>query len=235
MKLGFAQIPLPYNDIGILYKYEKSIGALIHSEGWGFNIRRGKHVTGTTKRMFELEIVGMKHPKEIKSVNPLFPEAKSYFYGKMNTFTILRYGIGLQHVLFDKGERGGVQVRYNLYGGIAPGLTKPVYLFIVYSNQNNQIREIEKYDPQVHYLDNILGRAPFTYGLTELKLHPGIYGKFGLNFDYAAGREDLGSLEAGVVVDAYPNAIPIMAYAKNKNIFISLYLSAHFGKRFNKY
>lgn len=236
LKSVFSQVPLPYDDKGVLYKYEKSVGAMIHSDGWGLNIRRGKHITGTTKRMFELEVVSMKHPKEIKSVNPLFNDAKSYFYGKMNTFTIVRYGIGLQHILFDKGEKSGVQVRYSLYGGVAPGITKPVYLFIVYSNPPYKPDlQIEKYDPQVHYLDNIWGRAPFTYGLNQLSLHPGIYGKFGLSFDYARKQEDLSSLETGLIVDAYPYAIPIMAYAKNKSVFISLYLSAHFGMRFNKH
>ena len=68
----------------MLYRNEQSFGIILHSNGWGINYNRGKHVTGYKKRMFEFDFVGMKHPKEVKTVHN--ENAKSYVYGKLNTF-----------------------------------------------------------------------------------------------------------------------------------------------------
>ena len=59
--------------------------------------RKGKNITANKKRMWEAEIVNMKHPKEVRSVNPYFDNAKSFFYGKLNSMMVVRAGIGQQH------------------------------------------------------------------------------------------------------------------------------------------
>ncbi|MBK6640426.1 MAG: hypothetical protein IPG39_03915 [Bacteroidetes bacterium] len=64
-----------------LLKNEFSFGANIHTSGWGFDFRKGKNITANKKRMWEAEIVNMKHPKEVRSVNPYFDNAKSFFMG----------------------------------------------------------------------------------------------------------------------------------------------------------
>ena len=58
------------NNAGVQYKYEMSFGILAHSNGFGGNFRRGKHLTGYKKRIWEIEVVNMKHPKEYKTYNP---------------------------------------------------------------------------------------------------------------------------------------------------------------------
>ncbi|MFH0867027.1 MAG: hypothetical protein V1904_12595, partial [Bacteroidota bacterium] len=87
------------NDAKILLRKEKSGFVMLHTSGIGLGYRSGKHITGYKKRMFEIEITGMKHPKEIKSINPYFDNAKSYVYGKENYFFILRGGMGRQKVI----------------------------------------------------------------------------------------------------------------------------------------
>jgi hypothetical protein len=216
-----------------LMKDEFSFGLNFHSSGWGFDFRRGKHITGFKKRMFEAEIVNMKHPKEIRSVNPYFDNAKSFFYGKMNTFTVIRAAIGQQQVLFSKAERGGVEVRLNYTAGLSLGLAKPVYLNILYPTLIEGEYEVvvEKYDPNKHFVDNIYGRAPFTEGFSEIKPYPGGYAKFGVSFEYGTMADDVKAIEAGVTIDVYGKEIPIMAFTENQQFFLNFYINLLYGRK----
>jgi hypothetical protein len=90
-------------DVNVLYKNESTIGAYIHTAGGiGIAYRRGQHVSATRKRMLEVEIQNFKHPKEVKSVNPVYDNAKGFVYGKLNSFLILRPGVGFQNALYQK-------------------------------------------------------------------------------------------------------------------------------------
>ena len=70
-------------DMPLRYTNEFSIGATLHSSGWGFMFRKGKNLTVSRKRMFEVEAVSMKHPKEYKSVSYLSERPKTFVFGKM--------------------------------------------------------------------------------------------------------------------------------------------------------
>lgn len=223
------------HDAKVLYRKEKSGFIFLHTAGFGTGYRTGKHITGYKKRMFEIELTGMKHPKEIKSINPFFDNAKSYIYGKENHLIILRAGIGRQRVINSKPYWGGVELRYFYYGGLSMGFLKPVYLYILYETPTPYVYtyQIERYDPLEHYAENIFGRASFFQGFGKIKPLPGLYFKAGLNFEYGAYDETLKAIECGITVDAYPKPAPIMAFNANRNIFLSLYLSFHFGNREN--
>ena len=215
-----------------LMKNEFVFGINIHSQGWGFDFRRGKNLTVNKKRMLEAEIVNMKHLKEAKSVNPYYENAKSFFYGKMNTLTVLRLGAGQQQVIFSKAEKSGVEVRFNVTGGLSLGFAKPVYLNIVKTDPAGaSYLEIERYDPLVHFIDDIYGRASFTYGLSEIKVYPGLYAKAGLAFEHGQHFDRVRILEAGVIVDAYGKEIPVMAFTENNEVYLTLYINVLFGKK----
>jgi hypothetical protein len=216
-----------------LMKNEWAIGLNVHTAGWGLDFRRGKNITVDKKRHYEIEIVNMKHPKEVRSVNPYFDNARSFFYGKLNTLTVLRVGYGKQRVLFSKAEKGGVEVRLNYTGGLSLGLAKPVYLNILYPTEFDReyIVVVEKYDPNLHYTDNIYGRAPFTDGLDEIKPYPGVYGKLGLTFEYGSYSDDIKCIETGISVDAYGKDVPIMALTENKPVFFNFYINLLYGRK----
>ena len=221
-------------EVPVLLRNEYTAGINIHSNGWGLLFRRAKNKTVSKKRFFEAEFVSMKHPKEIRSVNPYVENAKSYIFGKMNTFLILRAGYGRQRVLFDKADKGGVSIRLNYGGGFSLGMTKPIYLNILKPDTANQYAyyvEVEKYDPNDHFVSDIYGRASFIHGITEMKVHPGIYGKLGMSFEYSRHHDDIKALEVGMAIDAYPKKIPIIAFAENKQVFFIFYIHFLFGKR----
>ena len=86
-------------DTKVLLRKEQSGFLMIHTSGFGLGYHNGKHMTGYKKRMFEIELTGIKDPKEIRTTNQLFQNAKSYVFGKENSFFILRGGIGIQKII----------------------------------------------------------------------------------------------------------------------------------------
>jgi hypothetical protein len=215
-----------------LMKNEFSLGITLHTSGWGGIFRRAKNITVNKKRFYEIEVVGMKNPKEIRSVNPYFDNAKSFYYGKLNTLTVLRFGLGKQHVLFSKAEKGGVEVRLNYSGGFSLGLAKPVYLNILHEvGPGEYLVEVEKYDPGVHRVDSIYGRASFLEGFGEIKPYPGGYGKLGLTFEYGTHTTNIKCIEAGMCIDLYGKEVPVMAYIDNNQQFLNFYIHLVFGRK----
>lgn len=223
----------PSDDVKVLYRNEMSGGFIIHTGGFGVNFRRGKHVTGFSKRILELEMVNMRHPKEVKIVNDIFDNSKGFFYGKLHSMLILRPGIGLQKVIYTKPEKNGVEIRTVTSFGLSLGLAKPVYLEILHQTQQPFEYELstEKYDPEKHDIDDIYGRAPYFKGFEEMKIFPGGYARFGLNFEYGAYDDDVKALETGIIVDVYPKVVPLMAHSKNQQVFVSLYLNFLYGRK----
>ncbi len=220
----------------VLLRNEGSFGFVAHTNGLGIEGKRSFVQTYNKKWFLEAQLVGMKHPKEIKTINTRFSNPKSFIYGKMNTLTILRMAAGQQHILYSKADKTGVEIRLNYAGGVSMGLAKPVYLLIERStNPEITTKEVEeKYDPADDYqnnVDNIIGRAPFTRGIGELRPYPGLFVKSALNFEYAPYHEDIKSLEIGVALDAFGKEVPIMAFTKNKQFFLSFYITLIYGQK----
>ena len=223
-------VPGGQEETNILYRNEASGGLVVHSNGFGVTFKRGWHLTGYKKHLLDIELVSMRHPKQYKQANIFYADAKPFFYGKLNFAYFLRGGYGRQNVLYSKGERSGVEVRYNYYVGGTIGITKPVYLDVIDSTRRGFVTE--KYnpnDPIQRQPENIIGPGPYFKGFDELKFHPGGYAKLAISFEYAGWQQKVTALEAGVVIDAFPNRIPIMAEVKNNWLYFNFYVSLLWG------
>ena len=229
-----------FDDIGVLYRFEKTFGLIAHSNGFGFNFRKGKHITGYSKRILELEFVTMKHPKEYKVYNPARENAKGYIYGKLNSAIIIRPTIGFQGVINSKADKAGVEVRYIMQGGGSMCLLKPVYLDVLEKVKGTgEYRVVtEQYDPAHHFTYNIYGKAPYLQGIAQTTIVPGAFGKFGLSFEYGKEPKKIKSIETGISLDLYFQTVPIMAdidlndaMDSNNRFFLSFYLSINYGKK----
>ncbi len=222
--------------MGVILRKEFSLGVVAHTAGWGINYRTTRRITAFKKRSFEFEVVSMKSPKEIKTINPYFNNSKSYVFGKLNSIYIVRGGYGIHKQLNRKPVWGGVEVRYFYSGGVSLALAKPVYLYILNStpNYSEYTLSTEKFNPEEHFLDNIYGRAPFTKGFEEMRFYPGIYLRGGFSFDFSNVHDKVRALETGFTLDLYPIPIPIMAFRDEYHYFLNLYLSFSFGKKYNR-
>ncbi|MCE3280688.1 MAG: hypothetical protein K0S44_2879 [Bacteroidetes bacterium] len=218
-------------DLNVLYRNESSFGIYAHTAGGiGLAYRRGQHVTGKRKRMLELEAQNFKHPKEVKSVNSIFENSKGFNYGKLNSFFLLRPGVGYQNVLYQKSDKKSVEIRYSYFVGVTLAFAKPVYLEIVRDPQDGVV-STEKYDPEEHSIDVIYGKASFFRGIDETKIIPGGYAKLALSFEYADRYNSIKAIETGVIFDIYPKVLPMMAYNRNQQAFALLYLKIIWGKK----
>ncbi|MGB3524454.1 MAG: hypothetical protein WBB32_00665 [Flavobacteriales bacterium] len=225
-----------YDDAArTLYSHEMYGGPLIHGDGWGITFQYGKYSTAKDRHMYGIDIVSMKHPKEIKSFNPNYQDARGYFYGKLNSMIIVRPTYGRKHRIAEKIRKSAVEVNYVWGIGPSLGLLKPVYLQIGEPDFPYQVIITERYDPTKHFADNIFGRASWFKGLGEIHLYPGAFGRFAFNFEYAGNNTGIRALEVGVSMDAYGVKLPQMAdledVGTNKQFFLEFYLAMHFGAK----
>lgn len=220
----------------VLLRKNFSAGIILHNLGLGVQFHKGKNITYYKSFFWEIQAVSMKSPKQIRTINPYYSDARSFVYGKLNHVYILRGGIGFDRMLNRKPAWGGVEIRYLYSGGFSLGIAKPIYLYIINQTGNGFQEELqeEKYDPEKHFLDNIYGRAPFILGMNEMRFYPGLYGKFGLDFEFGVYNSRIKALEIGAIVDLYPVGIPVMAFQEPRNIFITLYLNFSIGRRYNR-
>jgi len=224
------------NEPGFILKREYSFHLTAHSEGLGLGFRWGQQSTVNSQRFVDFDILNMKDPKEIKMGNVyMFDEAKKFVYGKENYIYISRIGLGSLKVLNEKPYWGGVDVRRFYSFGASIAMAKPTYLYILDQTTGTYYYDLvlQRYNPEVHNLTNIYGRGPFLEGIGESKFYPGLYFKGGVSFEYGPEKSVVKYLEAGVAADVFIKKIPIMAFDNNRNYFITFYISANFGKRYN--
>ncbi|MCF8331545.1 MAG: hypothetical protein K9H84_03750 [Bacteroidales bacterium] len=219
-----------------LLRHEWGAGGLLHIDGFGVTARNIRSINYYNKWFYELDIITMKHPKEVKTINSFYPNTKSFIYGKKNSVFIVRGGLGRLKLLNREPLwESGVEVRLIYSVGASLAFTKPVYVYIIQDDPSTFgiSRKLEKFDSEKHGIWDIQGRGPFTKGFNELGFFPGAFGKLGFNFEIASERQKVRALEAGAVIDLYPKKIPIMDVEQNKQLFLSFYVSFYFGTRYN--
>jgi hypothetical protein len=213
----------------IFYRNEKSIGVSLNSNGFGVSGRYAKRINARKKTLWEIDGCNIKHPKEVRISNSYYNN-RSFVFGKTNLFINLRGGWGKQKEMFRKVDRGGISIRRYFTVGPNIGFLKPIYyeVFKAGSGIEYFIAE-EKFDPAIHY-GYIYGRASFFKGINETKVMPGIYGRFGLSFEYSKSDITIHAIETGVSLDLFPKEMEIMATEKNNFFFLTLFVSYRFGK-----
>lgn len=240
---GFAQNEL-YDEPVVLYSKQHYGGINLNSRGYGAFFTYGKYKDASHINQITFDFNFIKHEKERKFY---FPDqnAKGYFYGKQNSFMTLRVGWGKKRIITEKLRKNGVQVGYNWILGGDIGMLKPVYLEILHmyeGSNGSYYLEVEKFDPDKHFTDNIYGRASSLRGLGEMKIVPGLFFRSAFNFEFSNYKDALKGIELGASVDVFPYRVPIMAPqileeredgATNHQFFLSLYLHLFIGKKYN--
>lgn len=214
----------------IFYRNEKSFGISLNSNGMGVSGRFAKRINARKKTLWEIDMANIKHPKEVKITNSYYNN-RSFVFGKTNLFINLRGGWGKQHEMFRKVDRGGISIRRYFSVGPTIGFLKPIYyeVFKAGGGVNDYYISTEKFSTSTHQ-GNIYGRASFFKGINETTVMPGIYGRFGLSFEYSKSDITIHAIETGVSLDLFPKEMMIMATEQNNFYFLTLFVAYRFGK-----
>ncbi len=215
----------------ILYRDEQTFAGFINSNGLGINYRYGKRINAFNKTVYDVDLVHIKHSKEEKSPSPLYPNGRSFVYGKLNNFYTLRGGMGIQREQFRKFDKGGISIRFSYMGGLSVGILKPIYYEFI-SNAAEPERIVDKFPENDH--PTIIGRASFFKGFNELEFLPGGYGKLAVTFEFSKVDKVVQALETGVTLDVFYKKVPIMATSNNNIVFLTLSLGYRFGRIIDK-
>lgn len=126
-------------------------------------------------------------------------------YGKLNDMLALRGGYEVERRIYGKPYWGGVELRWLYEAGATIGILKPYYEY-----------------------------QSFWYGIGETKLKPGIYGRGGMSFEIGSTRSHAKAIEVGAMAEYFPQGINLMKQNPTEYVLLTLYLSFHWGVRFNK-
>ena len=79
-------------------------GLILHTNGWGGNLTRGKFKTYKRYDLYSFDLVNIKHIKEYRIRYQIDQDnlTKSFKYGKLNSFYNARFSYGQQRMLFEK-------------------------------------------------------------------------------------------------------------------------------------
>ena len=222
----------------IIYNHETTLHATIHTRGLGggFKIGRIRSIYKTTN--WDFEVSYLRSQKQIKLLGPYF-SSTSFVYGKLNDVLVLRGGYEVENRIYGKPYWGGVELRWLYEFGGSLALLKPYYYAVMVATQSStgeyvQTLEYQTFDDNSQWIE-IIGKAPFKYGLNEIKLQPGIYAKGGMCFEIGTGKTRAQSIEFGVTVEYFPLGITLMADNPKDYFLPTLYLSYNWGSRYNKY
>ena len=222
----------------ILYNHETTLSATIHTHGLGVGFKTGRirSIERTTNWNFEFSY--FRSLKQIPIINTTYFSVNTFIYGKLNEVFVLRGGYGEDRRIYGKPYWGGVELRWLYEGGFSLGLLKPYYYTVSVANvgpDGQYSLEVENhtFNDGSQWME-VLGKAPFSYGLNETKLRPGVYAKVGLSFEIGTSRPRAQAIDVGAAVDYFPQGIPMMADNPLDYYTITLFLSYRWGSRFNK-
>ena len=176
-------------------------------------------------RYLALEIVNVKHPKELSVQD--FSTGARLVYGKQNYLFVLRPEYGRELTLFNRHEDEGISISGLVAAGPSLGLEKPYMI----QYQDGRRTVTAAYDPVKHASTGIVGAGGFFQGFGLTKIVPGVHIKTALSFELSAFRENVTGLEIGFIAEAFTRKIDIMAYADNRSLYTSGYITLYFGNK----
>jgi hypothetical protein len=222
----------------LIYQKQNLFAIKLYSDGYAAMFEKGYLKTATRATLFSLELGERKSPKEVRvgsQFQSSFFSTNSYIFGKINNFYFAKLGVGQSLLIGGKGNRNGVAVTAVGNGGLSLGLLKPYYLNVSPGGQEElQVKFMGGSAPtDTLFLDpsRIIRGSGITKGFSELKVKPGLFAKAGLRFDYGHYNETISAIEVGLNAEYYFGKVPQMAFDKEKNLFLNLFVALEFGKR----
>lgn len=175
-------------------------------------------------RYLALELVNVKHPKELSTQD--FVTGARLVYGKQNYLFVLRPEYGREIALFSRQDDEGISISGIVAAGPSLGFEKPY--MVQYQGSDGRVTT-QPFDP--NRAGDIIGAGSFFSGFGKSKVVPGLHVKTAMSFELSAFRDNVTGVEVGFIAEAFTRKITIMADAQNKAFFTSGYLTLYFGSK----
>jgi len=175
-------------------------------------------------RYLALELVNVKHPKELSTQD--FVTGARLVYGKQNYLFVLRPEYGREIALFSRQDDEGISITGMLAAGPSLRFEKPY--MVQYQGSDGRVTT-QPFDP--NRAGDIIGAGSFFQGFGKSKVVPGLHIKTAMSFELSAFRDNVTGVEVGIIAEAFSRKITIMADAQNKAFFTSGYLTLYFGSK----
>ncbi|MFT4602633.1 MAG: hypothetical protein ACI857_002820 [Arenicella sp.] len=215
-------------EVKTLMTKDFTVGLNFNTTGWGFAFDYGWQKNYKYKQTVGFTTTNIRHEKEHKIYGAL-SNSKGYYLGKLKSLVSFRPHYGGKLILFKAKRENGIEISAKWSVGPSLGLVKPVYLKIDQINSNSIDA---KYNPEIHNSGNISSRSSWFKGLGEATIRPGIFGKFGFDFNFSALKNGISGGEFGVMMDYFPlREIEIMHNNDNSNFYTALYLQFNIGQK----
>jgi len=222
----------------ILYNHETTLNATLNTQGLGVGFKTGRIKSIEQTQLWDFEFSYYRSLKQIPVINTSYFNYVSFIYGKLNEVFVVRGGYAEERRIYGKPYWGGVELRWLYGGGVSLGLLKPYYYSVSVATidengQYSMVVENQTFDNSSQWME-VIGKAPFSYGLNEIKLRPGVYAKGGLSFEIGSSKPRAQAIDVGVLAEYFPQGIAMMAENPKEYFLLTLYLSYRWGSRFNK-
>lgn len=211
-----------------------------NTNGWSVGISYGKQKSEKITYLYTFSMSEIKHDKEEK-IKPNtyeiqgYGKPRPYIYGKQNTFYPINFGYSQQRLLLKGFITPDVNISL-VYGvDLSFGLLKPYYLKINHSSNIGTKIIDEKYSISNAdtFLENskIYSRSSFRYGLSEIKIIPGVQLLLATQIDFRPTSIWLKNIQFGISNSIYFSPIASLVDARHKINFLNLFVKLSAGKR----
>lgn len=191
----------------------------------GLSIKLSNLIAPGTYRTLGFEAANVKSPKETRfSPN----HGGGFILGKVNYLYALRFSYGRERVVFKKGPQQGVQINLLASAGPTIGLVAPYYVEFVDGNGSSTYTV--PYNPDLN-ISGIYGPGRPLQGIEESKIAPGIHVRTGVTFEFGTFKTNVSGLELGLMMEAYPQRVQLLAKTAGSWFFPSAYLTLFHGSR----
>jgi hypothetical protein len=210
----------------------------------GFAFRQSKRLGGTlfgktAYRYLSVELVNVRHPREISSGNNA---NGSITIGKENYLFVLRPQYGREIALFRRNADEGISVNAILAAGPSLGIIKPYYVEVASGrNSTRQVPYSQVVNPAPgSQPEFVVGSGNFFAGLGESNLTVGLNVKAAVSFELSAFRNNTTGVEIGFLTEIFPQTIIIVPNINptlggseigNRSFFTSGYVTLFFGSK----
>ncbi|MDA3866945.1 MAG: hypothetical protein PF489_09410 [Salinivirgaceae bacterium] len=226
---------LTQTDLDYVYRSERLFTPYIATNGYGISFTYLKKQKVERYFFYRVGLGELKHRKEIKGLNPRYPNQQRFIYGKSHHAYPVEAMIGKHRKVVLKNNSKAIGIRYYYGAGINIALVKPAYyrIELVYA-QDSSITITEEFDPEFHNVNNIKNRASWFKGVSEVTVSPGFSVELGGLVDFSQRENRIHGV--GVAINANFYIIPpkILATEHQQYFFVGFRLYYIWGKIKNR-